>query len=72
MAPHYEQAAAQLEPKVRLLKLDADASPEITSRYAVRSIPTLLLFNNGNLLAESAGAMTSAQIVQWVRQHAKL
>lgn len=72
MAPHYEQAAAQLEPKVRLLKLDSDASPEISSRYGVRSIPTLLLFNNGNLLAESAGAMTSAQIVQWVRQHAKL
>lgn len=72
MAPHYEQAAALLEPKVRLLKLDSDSSPEISARYGVRSIPTLMLFNHGNLLAESAGAVTSAQIVQWVRQHAKL
>ncbi|HUW80657.1 MAG TPA: thioredoxin TrxC [Acidocella sp.] len=72
MAPHYEQAAAQLEPKVRLLKLNADTAPKTMTGYAVRSIPTLLLFTGGNLLAQNAGAMATAQIVQWVRQHATI
>jgi thioredoxin 2 len=66
MAPHYELAAAQLEPKVRLLRLNADSAPEIVSRYEVRTIPTLLLFNDGILLAQQSGAMTTAQIVHWV------
>lgn len=69
MAPHYEQAAAQLEPEIRLLKLNADTAPETMTRYAVRSIPCLLLFSSGQLKAQSAGAMTTAQITQWVRRH---
>jgi thioredoxin 2 len=69
MAPHYEQAAVQLEPRMRLLKLNGDTAPETMTRYSVRSIPTLLLFGAGKLLAQNSGAMATAQIVQWVRQH---
>ena len=70
MAPHFEQAAAQLEPQVRLLKLNADTAPATMTKYAVRSIPALLLFSGGTLKAQSAGAMTAPQILQWVHRQA--
>lgn len=69
MAPHYAQAAAQLEPRVRLLKVDTEAEQALGARYDIRSIPTLALFRGGRELARQAGAMTSAGIVQWARAH---
>jgi len=69
MAPHFESAAALLEPAMRLAKVDTDAEPELGARYGIRSIPTLVLFRGGREVARQAGAMGSAQIAQWVRQH---
>jgi len=69
MAPHFEAAAAQLEPTLRLAKVDTDAEPELGARYAIRSIPTLILFRGGREVARQAGAMSGAQIAQWARQH---
>ena len=67
MAPQFVQAAAQLEPGVRLLKVDTDAEPELGTRHGIRSIPTLALFRGGLEVARQAGATNSAGIVQWVR-----
>lgn len=67
MAPHFAQAAAQLEPHVRLLKVDTEAEQALGARYAIRSIPTLALFKGGREVARQAGAMQAAGIVQWVR-----
>ena len=69
MAPQFAQAAMLLEPRVRLLKLDADTAPETMARHGIRSIPALLLFSGGRLVAQQAGAMSAGQIAQWVRQH---
>jgi len=69
MAPHYAQAAAQLEPRVRLLKVDTEAEQALGARYDIRSIPTLALFRGGREVARQAGAMNSAGIVQWARAH---
>ena len=70
MAPAYAQAAAQLEPHVRVAKVDTEAAPALGARYAIRSIPTLALFVGGHEVARQSGAMTTpAQIVQWVRAH---
>ncbi|HSN00301.1 MAG TPA: thioredoxin TrxC [Rudaea sp.] len=67
MAPHFVQAAAQLEPLVRLLKVDTDAEPALGTRYNIRSIPTLALFRGGREIARQSGATSSAGIMQWVR-----
>ena len=67
MAPEFVKAAAQLEPRVRLLKVDTDAQQALGARYAIRSIPTLALFRGGREVARQAGAMHAAGIVQWVR-----
>ncbi|WP_298397510.1 thioredoxin TrxC [uncultured Azonexus sp.] len=67
MAPQFEQAAADLEPLVRLAKVDTEAEQMLASRHGIRSIPTLTLFKDGREIARQAGAMGAADILRWVR-----
>ena len=69
MAPQFQQAARLLEPRVRLAKVDTEAEPQLGARYGIRSIPTLVLFQQGRELARQAGAMGAADIARWARQH---
>ncbi len=70
MAPAYEQAAALLEPKIRVAKVNTEAAQALGARFNIRSIPTLALFVGGKEVARQAGAMTNpSQIAQWVRSH---
>jgi|SRR5580658_173418 thioredoxin 2 len=69
MAPEYAAAAAMLEPDVRLAKLDTEAAQAIAAEFAIRSIPTLILFKGGSEVARQSGAMRRAEIVRWVREH---
>ncbi|GAA0566843.1 thioredoxin TrxC [Caenispirillum bisanense] len=66
MAPAYEQAAAQLEPQVRLLKVDTQANPGLAARYGIRSIPTLAVFGGGQELTRQSGAMPLPQLLRWI------
>lgn len=70
MAPAFHAAAAQLEPAMRLGKLDTEAEQAIAGRFAIRSIPTLLLLFQGREVARQAGAMPAGAIVAWARQAA--
>ncbi len=70
MAPSFVKAAAQLEPHMRLAKLDTEQAQELAGRYNIRSIPTLALFKNGHEIARQAGAMDVSGIVQWARSKA--
>jgi thioredoxin 2 len=68
MAPAYEQAAALLEPHMRLAKVDTEAAPQLSARLQIRSIPTLALFQGGREIARQPGALTSpGAIAQWAR-----
>lgn len=69
MAPAYEQAAEQLEPTVRLAKVNTEEAPELGSRYGIQAIPTLVLFREGREVARQPGAMGLPQIVQWVQMY---
>ena len=72
MAPLYEQAAARLEPRMRVAKVDVDAARNVAQRYAIRSIPTVILFIDGREVARQAGAFTSAlQVQQWAKHYAQ-
>lgn len=66
MAPQFVQAAAQLEPRVRLAKVNTEVEQMLGAQYGIRSIPTLVLFRNGREAARHAGAMSAADIVRWV------
>ena len=67
MAPAFQQAAAELEPGIRLLKVNTEAEQQLGAQYNIRSIPTLALFHKGREVARQAGAMGTADIVRWVR-----
>ena len=67
MAPQFEAAAARLEPRFRLGKVDTEAEPALAARFAIRSIPTLVLFHGGREVARQSGAIAATQIVQWAR-----
>ena len=65
MAPAFEQAARQLEPRVRLAKVNTDEAQTLGANLRIRSIPTLALFIGGKEVARQAGAMGAADIVRW-------
>ena len=72
MAPVFEQAAAQLEPRLRLVKVDTEAAPNLAARFNIRSIPSLVMIRHGREIARTAGAMPLPQLLSWARQHAGL
>jgi thioredoxin 2 len=65
MAPMFERAAKELEPTVRLLKLNADTAPALSSRLGISGIPTLLLMKGGREIARTSGTMDARSIVAW-------
>ena len=68
MAPQFEQAARELEPAMRLAKVDTEAEQGLAARFGIRSIPTLVLFRGGSEIARQAGAMGMADILRWARE----
>jgi thioredoxin 2 len=66
MAPHFANAATQLV-DVRFAKLDTEAHPQASATYAIRSIPTLILFRGGKEVARQSGAMSAGDLVRWVQ-----
>jgi len=70
MAPAFEAAATQLEPYLRLGKLDTEAEQAIAARYAIRSIPTMIVISKGKEIARQSGAMPMNAIVAWAKQFA--
>jgi thioredoxin 2 len=69
MAPHFERAAAEIEPAARLGKLDTEASPALAARFGIRGIPTLAVLHKGREIARHSGAMDYSTLIRWIRQH---
>jgi thioredoxin 2 len=67
MAPHFAKAAAELEPRMRLAKLDTESAQDIAGRYGIRSIPTMIVFQGGREIARRSGAMDARAIVEWLK-----
>ncbi len=65
-APVFVQAAGSFEPRLRLAKLDTEAQPQVAGRFNIRSIPTLILFQQGREVARQSGALNAAQLRQFV------
>lgn len=66
MAPAFAAAAAQLEPRARFAKVNTESEQMTAAQYGIRSIPTLILFKNGQEVARQAGAMGTEDLVRWV------
>jgi thioredoxin 2 len=69
MEPAFAAAAAELDPRVRLIKVDTEQEQSLAARYAIRSIPTMILFAKGREIARQSGAMDKGNIVTWASSH---
>lgn len=68
MAPVFKQATAQLEPGMRLAKLNTEQEQALAAQYNIRSIPTLAVFKRGQEIGRTAGAMDLQNLLNWARQ----
>lgn len=66
MAPQFVAAAKEL-PQVRFVKVDTEASPKVSVRHRIRSIPTLVLFRDGEEVARRMGAVPARELLGWLR-----
>ena len=69
MAPTFSQAAAQLEPRFRLVKVNTEAHQNLAMRLRIQSIPTLAIYKGGREVIRQAGAMGLADLLNWVRSN---
>ena len=69
MAPTFARAAGELEPTVRLAKVDTESEQQLAARFNIRSIPTLAIFKNSREIARQSGAVDAATLRRWVQSH---
>lgn len=69
MAPSFHQAAIDLEPYARLVKVDTEAEQQLAARFNIRSIPTLAIFKNGREIARQSGALDLGSLKRWIQPH---
>ena len=68
IGPAVEELAGEYEGKAVVAKLNVDENPQVTARFGVRSIPTLILFRDGEEVARTVGAMPVARLEAWVAE----
>lgn len=68
MAPVFAQAAQQLQPGIRVAKVNTEAEQQLAAQYQIRSIPTLAIFKGGKEINRTAGAMDLQNLISWVKQ----
>jgi thioredoxin 2 len=67
MGPQFAEAAATLEPRVRLAKVNTEAEQALAGEFGIRSIPTMILFKGGREVARQSGSIGAADIVRWTQ-----
>lgn len=68
ISPALEEIAAEMGDQVQIAKINIDENPGVPGKYGVRGIPTLLLFQNGQVVAQKVGAVPKSQIVSWINE----
>jgi thioredoxin 1 len=71
IAPALEEIAGSLNGKVKIVKLNVDENPETAQKYGIMSIPTLMMFKNGELASRQVGAAPKQKLEQWITSSAK-
>jgi thioredoxin 2 len=70
MAPAYDKIASELEPAFRFLKVDTERETALAAQFGIRSIPTLMVFRDGAIVAQQSGAMDTSRLRNWLRSFA--
>ncbi|HEA3131899.1 TPA: thioredoxin TrxC [Aeromonas hydrophila] len=65
-SPVFQQVASELEPRLRFVKVDTEQQAAIAARYAIRSIPTLMFFKQGKMVAQRSGSLPPSLFKEWL------
>jgi thioredoxin len=66
IAPILDEIASSYEGKLRIAKVNVDENAQLTQKYGIRSIPTLMLFKDGNVQAQKIGALSKSQLAAFI------
>jgi thioredoxin 1 len=66
IAPALDEISSSLGDKVKIVKLNVDENPQIAAKYGIMSIPTLMIFKNGELASRQVGAAPKQKLEQWI------
>ena len=66
IAPILDEIAGDYQGKLRIAKVNVDENQHVTQKYGIRSIPTLMLFKDGNVQAQKVGAMSKSQLAAFI------
>ena len=69
IGPALEEISDEMKDDVRITKINIDENPNTPQKYGVRGIPTLLLFKNGEVVAEKVGALPKNQLSEWITEN---
>lgn len=69
LAPVLEEVDAEIGDQVKIVKVNVDNSPEASGKYGIMSVPTLMLFKNGEMVSKTLGYQSKEQLVSWVKEH---
>jgi thioredoxin 1 len=68
IAPALEEIAGSLAGKIKVVKLNVDENPSTTSKYGIMSIPTLMIFKDGQLASRQVGAAPRQKLEKWITE----
>ena len=68
LGPSIEKIVTEAAGSVKLVKINIDENPQVPSKYGVRGIPTLLIFQNGQVIAQKVGAVPKSQLLEWIKE----
>ena len=66
IAPALEEISGSLDGKVKIVKLNVDENPQTAAKYGIQSIPTLMIFKNGQMASRQIGAAPKKKLEQWI------
>ncbi len=66
LLPSIDALAAEKSGQIKVVKINVDESPNAPSKYGVRSIPSLMIFKNGQVVAQTVGALPKSELFKWV------
>ena len=69
IGPALEEISEEMKNDIRITKLNIDENPSTPQQYGVRGIPTLLLFKNGDVVAEKIGALSKTKLTEWISEN---
>jgi thioredoxin 2 len=69
VAPVVEQMSRELAGRMKVVKIDSDRSPDLSTRFGVRGLPTLMLFDGGQVRDRVTGALGAADLRRWLEAH---